>query len=173
MRKTKRGLIIAGIALAALSACTAFADAPTNTPITTPTEAEIVAACTATINQYAHYRDQLDAEGYANLFTEDSVFVFPGITLTGREAIARRIRDDDGTTSSRHLTGSIVVSVDDDQKITARSYIHVYQAATPDTPGPVPASKYILGEYHDDMRMTASGCKIARRETVVVFISDM
>lgn len=160
--------------LAATAMCTAIGAFVTSASAAPEApRAAIIAACTETINQYAHYRDQLDAERYGDLFTEDAVFVFPGLTLTGREAIAKRIRDDDGTITSRHLTGSIVVTIDANQTITARSYIHVYQAATPASPGPIPAGKYILGEYHDVMRMTDAGCKIARRDTVVVFMSEM
>lgn len=136
------------------------------------TPENIVSQCTSTINQYAHYRDQLDAEKWAGLFTENGVFVFPGMTLTGRKAIAKRIRDNDGSTISRHLTGSIDITVDDNNNITARSYVYVYQADKQSSPAPVPASKYIVAEYHDDLRLTSSGCKFARREAKIIFMSE-
>jgi len=135
-------------------------------------QASIISACTTTINQYAHYRDQLNAEKWGNLFTQEGVFVFPGMTLVGREAIAKRIADNDGKTLSRHLTGSIAVSIDSRKKISAVSYVYVYQAAAPSVPGPVPASKYIVAEYHDELRMTDDGCKFAKREAKIIFMSD-
>lgn len=146
------------------------------------THADIVSQCTATINNYAHFRDQLDAQSYANLFTVDGVFVFPGLVLTGREAIAKRIQENDGSTMSRHLTASISISVDETlanksarnkNTIQADSYVYVFQAEKSSSPGPVPASKYIVAEYHDLMRMTPSGCKFARREAKIIFTSDI
>ena len=80
---------------------------------------QVIVECTDTINRYAHTRDQLDAEGHASLFTEDGVMEFGG-SITGREAIAQRLRDNDGSAMTRHMSGSIVVSIDDNDGITAR-----------------------------------------------------
>jgi uncharacterized protein (TIGR02246 family) len=132
----------------------------------------VIAECTDTINRYAHTRDQLDAEGHGDLFTEDGEFVFGGSTTTGREAIAQRIRDADESQMTRHMSGSIVVEIDDNDGITAHSYFHVYQAERPESPGPVPVGSYLFVEYDDEMRMTGTRCKIARRTFTLVFMGQ-
>jgi len=132
----------------------------------------VIAECTDTINRYAHTRDQLDAEGHGNLFTEDGEFVFGGSTTTGREAIAQRIRDADASQMTRHMSGSIVVEIDDNDGITAHSYFHVYQADRPESPGPVPVGSYLFVEYDDEMRMTGTSCEIARRTFTLVFMGQ-
>ena len=121
---------------------------------------EVITECTDTINRYAHTRDQLDAEGHANLFTEDGEFEFGGSTTTGREAIAQRIRDNDGSQMTRHMGGSIVVSIDDNGAITAHSYFHIFQADRSEAPGPVPVGSYLVVEYDDEMRMTAPAARL-------------
>lgn len=131
---------------------------------------EVIAECTDTINRYAHTRDQLDAEAHANLFTEDGEFEFGGSTTTGREAIAQRIRDNDGSQVTRHMGSSIVVSIDDNGAITAHSYFHIFQADRSESPGPVRVGSYLVVEYDDEMRMTGTSCKIARRTFTLVFV---
>lgn len=131
----------------------------------------IVAACTTTLHEYAQRRDQLDAEGYANLFTEDGVFVFKGQAFTGRKAIAKRLEASDKTLTTRHLVGSIVITPNQQGPITARSYVQVYQAKTSDQEGPVAVEKTIFAEYHDTLKMQDKRCLIQRRETHIVFFS--
>jgi len=132
---------------------------------------QVIVECTDTINRYAHTRDQLDAEGHASLFTDDGVMEFGG-SITGREAIAQRLRDNDGSAMTRHMSGSIVVSIDDNDGITAHSYFHVFQANRPDSPGPLPAESYLMVEYDDDLRMTDTGCKFAKREFKIIFMGQ-
>ena len=130
---------------------------------------KVIAECTDTINRYAHTRDQLDAEAHANLFTEDAVFESGGTTTNGRKAIAQRIRDTSRSAMTRHMSSSIVVSIDDRNAITARSYFHVLQATRPEPPRPIPVDSYLMVEYHDQMVMTDAGCKIAKRRFDLVF----
>ena len=131
---------------------------------------KVIAECTDTINRYAHTRDQLDADAHANLFTEDAVFESGGTTTTGRKAIAQRIRDTNPSAMTRHMSGSIVVSIDKNNAITALSYFHVYQATRPEPPRPVPVGSYLMVEYHDQLAMTDAGCKIARRRFELIFM---
>jgi hypothetical protein len=133
---------------------------------------KVIAECTDTINRYAHTRDQLDAEGHASLFTEDGEFDSGGGTTTGREAIAQRIRDADRSAMTRHMSGSIVVSIDDNDGITANSYFYVYQAARPETPRPVPVGSYLMVEYDDEMRMVGTSCQFAKRSFTLIFMGQ-
>jgi hypothetical protein len=130
---------------------------------------KVIAECTDTINRYAHTRDQLDADAHANLFTEDAVFESGGPPAVGRKAIAQRIRDTNPSAMTRHMSGSIVVSIDDKSAITAKSYFHVFQAARPEAPKPVPATSYLFVEYTDQMAMVGGSCKIARRKFELIF----
>ena len=133
---------------------------------------KIITECTDTINRYAHTRDQLDAEAHAALFTEDGVFETGGAPAVGRQAIAQRLRDADPNAMTRHLSSSIVVSVEDGGDITADSYFYVLQAARPSPPRPVAVGSYLMVEYHDEMRMTDNGCQIAKRAFNLIFIGQ-
>jgi len=131
---------------------------------------KVIAECTDTINRYAHTRDRLDAEAHASLFTEDAVFESGGAPAVGRRAIAQRIRETNPAAMTRHLSGSIVVSVDDNGGITAKSYFYVFQATKPEAPKPIPAASYLFVEYNDQMAMVGGTCKIAKRKFDLVFI---
>lgn len=48
---------------------------------------DFINACTKTVQNYALYRDTLNAHGYASSFTQDGVFATPGKTFRGRDEI--------------------------------------------------------------------------------------
>ena len=73
---------------------------------------------------------------------------------------------------TRHMSGSIVVSIDDNDGVTAHSYFYVFQADRPDSPGPLPAESYLMVEYDDELRMTDAGCKFAKREFKIIFMGQ-
>lgn len=136
------------------------------------TRFEIISECTQTIQRSAIYRDQLDAERYSNLFVEDGVIVIGSNATEGRDAIAERVRTADPSEMDRHLTGSIVVDIDDSGNITAQSYALIYEGETPESPGSVPASEYLMADYDDQMRMTDTGCKFVRRQVTMIFSGE-
>ena len=158
----KKPIQIAGLSIIAMC-FTATASAQEMTRV------NIISECTQAIEQSAHYRDQLDAERYSNLFVEEGVIVISGNATTGKEAIAERVRTADTSEIDRHFTGSIVVNVDDSGSITAKSYAVIYEGETPESPGPVPVTEYLMAEYNDQMRMTDAGCKFVRREVTPIF----
>ncbi len=136
------------------------------------TRFEIITECTQTVQRSAIYRDQLDAERYSNLFVEDGVIVIGSNATEGRDAIAERVRTSDPSEIDRHLTGSIVVDIDGAGNITAQSYALIYEGETPESPGSVPASEYLMADYVDQMRMTDTGCKFVRRQVTIIFSGE-
>ncbi len=136
------------------------------------TRFEIISECTQTIQRSAIYRDQPDAERYSNLFVEDGVIVIGSNATEGRDAIAERVRTSDPSELDRHLTGSIVVDIDDSGSITAKSYALIYEGVTPESPGSVRATEYLMADYDDQMVMTDTGCKFVRRQVTMIFSGD-
>ena len=136
------------------------------------TRFEVISECIQTIQRSAIYRDQPDAERYSNLFVEDGVIVIGSNATEGRDAIAERVRTSDPSELDRHLTGSIVVDIDDSGRITAKSYALIYEGVTPESPGSVPATEYLMADYDDQMVMTDTGCKFVRRQVTMIFSGD-
>jgi uncharacterized protein (TIGR02246 family) len=130
-----------------------------------------IEACTNLVLDYAYFRDRPDAEGVANLFTEDAQLTVLGQTFVGRAAIAKRIRHAADGPVFRHMMSTIRIFPDDETHAHGVSYVAVYTAPAGPLPRPLhqPAA---VGEYHDRFVLTESGWKIARREFVAVFVAE-
>ena len=131
----------------------------------------VIEACSNLVLDYAYFRDRPDAEGVADLFTEDAQLTVLGQTFVGRAAIAERIRDAADGPVFRHMMSTIRIFPDDETHARGVSYVSVYTAPAGHLPRPLhqPAA---VGEYHDRFVLTESGWKIAQREFVAIFVAE-
>ncbi len=166
LRANSRYPLVAALALALVQAAplTAAADADA-------AHQAISAACTELVLDYAYFRDRLDADAVANLFTEDARMFVLGETFNGRQAIRRRIEQAKASADNptmRHMMSTIRIFPIDAGNAEGVSYITVYGAVTDKLPAPVDGF-LAVGEYRDKFVLTAAGWKIADREFVPVF----
>lgn len=139
-----------------LVACTAVATA------------DVRQACEDLVLDYAYYRDRPDADGVAELFTEDAKLTVLGETWTGRQAIHERIVAGMQGPRFRHMMSTIRIFPVDANSATGVSYVTVY--TSPPGDGPQPVNGFAgLGEYHDKFVRTEAGWRIAERTFVLVF----
>jgi len=117
------------------------------------------------IVRLAQYADGLGScEQYADLFTEDADWLMPNAPRHGRAdilegSLARRAEGTVGPGSnSRHVVASTAVEFTSDDESVADSY-WVYYVETNVAPRVT-----LVGHYHDTLRRTSEGWKMARRE---------
>lgn len=123
------------------------------------------------VDDYAIYRDNLDAKNYANLFTEDGVLIVRGNEYQGREILYQRMLDADTSRVSMHVMSSSQITIIDRNNATGVHYAAVYTGSPTDNPGqPIPVRGFaILGQYRDNYARTAEGWKISERKMQPVF----
>jgi uncharacterized protein (TIGR02246 family) len=103
--------------------------------------------------QYCFAIDSLNADAWADLFTEDGVFHYAlGDPLVGRDALRQFVSM--VPADRHHLTMNEVIEVDGDQA-TAQSYALV----TKESPPVISA----VGDYEDTLRRTPDGWRFAHR----------
>ncbi len=131
----------------------------------------IVTACERLVVAYALARDQQDADGYVDVFTEDAQLLIQGQTLNGRDAIRQRTAEWPAAEIARHLLTTIQITPVDDNTATGVTYALILAAdAEQGATGPVSVESFrVMGEYHDVFKLTEDGWKIARREFKIVF----
>lgn len=126
---------------------------------------DAASACRALVMDYAYYRDRLDADNFAAIFSKNAVLSVQGNEFTGRDAIRQRLLDIEGNPVSRHLMSTIRITPIDAATAHGVSYVKVYVEEAPDNERPVVTSGFLaIGEYHDIFKLTDAGWKIARRE---------
>ena len=160
--RLQRGLyLFATIALFGLPACTGAQ---------APDEQQLVAACTRINHDYALARDHADKEAYAKLFTGDAEFLMQGETFAGTDQIVSRLNDDGSQNFARLLITTVDISPIDATTATGVTYFVMYMAIDAANPTP-PITKFMvfMGEYHDEYKLAADGCKFSRRETKPLF----
>ena len=128
----------------------------------------IIAACERLMADYAIYRDHLDADGFANTFSEDGILVLGSGTAVGREAIRRNItsRQFPGIAHMIVLT-TIKITPIDENNATGFSYAIVLNGDRPVAAGDPPIKmKGITSavEYHTEFVRTDDGWKISKLE---------
>jgi uncharacterized protein (TIGR02246 family) len=112
------------------------------------------------INRYAATVDPRDWAGLRSCFTTDGRMTFPTRVLEGPTAIVEAVSQVvDRMAFQQHLIGSHHVRVDGDVA-TATSAVHAIQVPK-DAGQPVLTT---VGTYHDQLRRTADGWKLAHRE---------
>lgn len=155
-------LVLAGIASCLLSA------APASAAVDEETAAAISIACERLLADYVIYRDHLDADGFANTFTEDGELVLGSGTHKGRDAIRLNItsRPSPGVAHMILMT-TVKITPVDEANATGISYALVLNGDRPVAKGDAPVQ--MLGitaavEYHTEFELTEDGWKISRLE---------
>jgi uncharacterized protein (TIGR02246 family) len=116
------------------------------------------------IARIAILADQGDLDEYADQFTEDSVWAFPGAPRHGRADIragaeARRADGITGPgTATRHVITTVTVRVDRPDVAVADSYF-VFLQNTQTAP-----TIFNMGVYHDSFVLDGDVWRLARRE---------
>ncbi len=123
------------------------------------------------VNDYAMYRDRLDAKGYSSLFAEDGCLTVRGNKLCGREALYERLANADPSGVSMHVMTTSQITVIDPNNAEGVHYAAVYTGTrTENQEGAIPVSGFsVLGQYHDRYVKTADGWKIKERVMQPVF----
>lgn len=126
----------------------------------------VVTACERLVIEYARARDTMDREGYVDVFTEDGVLILAGQHFEGRDAIRERTNNWPQNDVARHLMTNIDITPVDETTATGVSYLLIIGGEREEgTTGPMTVSGFrVMGEYHDEFRLTDDGWKIARRE---------
>lgn len=130
------------------------------------TRAAIERDCFRLMMTYSRLLDTHQTDKVMELFVEDSVAVFSGNVITGREAIRKVLA---GLASRgpvmAHVTTNLWVEPIDDETARGGAYYSV-MAAAPSTDGTVPRhSGVLMGRYTDRYRKTPEGWRFERRET--------
>jgi ketosteroid isomerase-like protein len=119
------------------------------------------------IARLAHLADYGDLDVYMSLFTEDAVWDNTDRSCRGQAAIrADRVhRRGNGTqgpgTHTRHVNTTLWVEVDGSDSASAHSYF-LYVRDADGTP-----TLELTGRYHDTLRRTPNGWKIAHRRIIL------
>lgn len=122
--------------------------------------------CADLVIDYAHYRDNFNANAFAELFTEDGVLIIGENRWEGRDAIRARIEALDNGTTIRHHMSSIRISPVDADHATGVSYVVIYSAPAGSNEITGPS---LIGDYIDSYVRTEDGWKIAHRELKTTF----
>ena len=122
------------------------------------------------IAQYSYTYDAQDAEGFAALFTEDTMWELfassatrPEIRLESRAAIrawaAQRLQERSGRFTSRHYQSGILFDELTSESARTRTMVLVtHQGVTEAAPRPTAS-----GVYHDQWRKTLEGWRLVHR----------
>jgi uncharacterized protein (TIGR02246 family) len=130
---------------------------------------EIERACTRLVLRSIRVFDERDWPAYAQLFTEDGVFIRanePGEPLVGRAAIESALSARPAHRLTVHFCTNLEVDVVDTKRAEGRCYLLLYSgdASHPQGSAGRPADAVQrLGEYRDSFELTAEGWRIARR----------
>ncbi len=162
MRKTPASIAIACLAIGSLC----LAGQPDN-----DRTQQIISACSQTASSYAYVRDRLMYKAYGNLFTDDAVFAIGPNEVVGRAAIVAALKSRGAGKTNRHFIIPVHMEVIDHERAKAISYVALYSAT-----GALAAGKplqidgpAVVGEYHDEFRMSDAGCKFSARRVKLVF----
>jgi uncharacterized protein (TIGR02246 family) len=126
------------------------------------------------VARLAQHADTGAVDDYVGLFTEDALWEMPQNPNTGLPGSTRRGRDDIAAgvherraqgvqgpgSNTLHVITTISVNVRDDDTATAHSYF-LYYGTTVTAP-----TLHTMGQYHDTMRRTPAGWKLAHRTIV-------
>ena len=175
LRRLLQGLSIALVLALGIGGCET--DSQTDTQTDSQTDRQITQACTDLVLDYALYRDQLDAENLAALFTKDARLSVQGQTYVGRDAIRARIQNALDGPITRHLMSTIRIQKLSADRATGISYVTVYAAPSVgkevQQQGDLPQVDgfAIIGNYIDEFERSADGWRIASRRLEGAFRS--
>lgn len=125
------------------------------------------------VDNYAITRDNWDAKGHANLFTEQAKLIMNGAVTQGREAVQKRIEGLNHNGRSLHMMTSSQITIIDKNTATGIQYVAVY-TNTPEQPVKEEESIAVkgpsrMGKYFDKYERTPEGWKFAERRLLTVF----
>lgn len=127
---------------------------------------EIKVLCDQLLADYAVYRDHLDADNFANTFSDDAVLVVGSGEHKGREAIRKYIINQPHPANAHMFmfTSSHIVPTSEFHA-TGISYALVLGADRPVQAGDEPiqvAGVRAVNEYYTEFKLTEEGWKISR-----------
>ena len=133
----------------------------------------IIIACERLMADYAVFRDRLDADGWADTFTEDAVLVLGSGTYQGRDAILANLASRP-TPAVAHLImlTSVKITPIDETSASGISYAIILNGDRPVGPGDPPIQMEgitSVNVYHTEFAFTAEGWRISRMELEPVF----
>ncbi len=119
------------------------------------------------VDRYAMARDNLDAQGYANVFTENGTLIINGSPNTGRDVIAARVEAANQSSIGMHIMSTSQITIIDESNATGIHYATVYGATADDShnEGDVigVAGFVTQGKYFDKYQLADEGWKISER----------
>lgn len=136
---------------------------------------EIERDCVRLVLRSLRAFDERDWSAYAELFTEDGVFIranAPNEPLVGREALRRALEERPASRLTRHLCTNLEIDILDAEHARGFCYLLLYagDASQPETTGSRPADRVQrVGEYRDVFVRTPAGWRIGRREGRLIF----
>ncbi|MEI2776132.1 MAG: nuclear transport factor 2 family protein [Tetrasphaera sp.] len=132
--------------------------------------AGIADACHRVVVEFAHRLDHREFDRAAALFTPDGVWHRHGEDLVGTEQILETISARPPKLVERHVMTTIHVEVESADHARATAYVLIVRGEG-DASGPVEIPQpQALGEFHDRLRRTAHGWRIAERSSTPVFV---
>ncbi|MGE0308203.1 MAG: nuclear transport factor 2 family protein [Acidimicrobiia bacterium] len=111
------------------------------------------------LGRYSWAFDARDGDAYARTFTHDGVMQGPVTAIEGVEQLTGWARDYPASLA-RHTISNIVIEGGADHAISKSTLVVL--AGVDDEIKPV-----LLGEYHDSLRKTPDGWRIAHRRLVI------
>ncbi|HJP37389.1 MAG TPA: nuclear transport factor 2 family protein [Gammaproteobacteria bacterium] len=134
---------------------------------------DIVIACEQLLADYAIYRDHLDADGFANTFSEDGVLVLGSGTYRGRTAVRENITSRPAPRVAHMiLMTSVQITPIDETAAAGIAYAIVLNGDRPVEQGDAPIQMRGITsavEYHTEFVLTDDGWKISRLELKSIF----
>lgn len=132
---------------------------------------EITILCEQLLMDYAVYRDHLDANGFAYIFTEDAEVVIGGGVHLGRNAYRKYIADHSPAAHMIMMT-SIEIIPESETRASGIAYAIVLGSQQHVGPGDPPIQLEGIraaNEYHVDFEQTDAGWKISGLSLVGLF----
>ena len=135
--------------------------------ITSPDEL----ACAQLSIRANYLADIHDMEGFVSLFIDDAELLLRGRSIVGSAAIMDFMRGRSRDRITRHVLAYPVVELLGTAQARSVSYFTLFEASAADAAAaPYPLHEpTVLGENHDEYRMTPNGWRLSRREVVPVF----
>jgi hypothetical protein len=148
------------------------------------TELAIKQECTDLVNAYFYAVNEGDLDAFVNTFCEDGIWQRPNVpTMQGHAAIRHFMSgayDPDPPAVlpemvMRHVGGSVLVDVQDEDNARIRSQCTVFtHIGASKLPFPLPMAPVgMVVDYRDHAMRTSRGFRLKRRDTTVVFIDDI
>lgn len=150
-----------------------FASIAVSADLTVKDRNTIEVLCKQLLADYAIYRDHLDADGFANTFSEDGTLLIGSETYRGRQAIRKNItaRPHPGSAHMVMFTTTQITPISATEA-TGISSALILNGNRPVGIGDKPIQMRgisVANEYHTNFKLTDEGWKISHLEFSTVF----